>query len=199
MGDGETYNVGELSLCNQVLCFGSNKLLLEGDQLGTGGLLVLEFLNLITNLGLLVTAGLDTALNVPNLFQDGAIVLEVLDKEIFLLANLGKDDTNLVADVGNGVVVGGLTPVGQLRGDREPFTAGSLVSGDGMILGFDQLVEFLGQLGLCGAAQGGDGEGVFGCCFGMVILLARADGKCAVHGGWREVARYGLVNAGLKW
>lgn len=199
MGIVETYNVGELSLCNQVLCFGSNELLLEGDQLGAGGLLVLEFLNLITNLCLLVTAGLDTAFNVPDLFQDGAIVLEVLDKEIFLLANLGKDDTDLVADVGNGIVVGGLTPVGQLRGDREPLTAGSLVGGDGMILGFDQLVEFLGQLGLCGAAQSGDGEGVFGCCFGMVILLARADGKCAVHDGGREVARYGLVNAGLRW
>ena len=40
-----------------------------------------------------------------------------------------------------------------------------------MVLGLDELEEFLGKLGLTGAAEGRDGECVFGGFFGGVLLV----------------------------
>ena len=42
--------------------------------------------------------------------------------------------------------------------------------------GLDQLEELLGELGLLDAAQSGNGEGMPGGLFSMVVLLARPNG-----------------------
>ena len=89
--------------------------MLERDQLRARGFLVFELLDLVADLGLLIPARLDTRFNVPDLFQDRPVVLEILCEEVLLFTNLGENDTDLVRDVRNGVIVCGLAPVGQLR------------------------------------------------------------------------------------
>jgi hypothetical protein len=113
----ETYNICQLGLCNQILCFGSNKLLLQCYQLRTCRLLVFQFLNLIADLGLAITAWLYAALSISDLLQDTSVILEILCKQVFLLPNLRQEDAELVGDVRDRVVVRRLTPVRKLRGD----------------------------------------------------------------------------------
>lgn len=162
-----------------------HELLFELDQLGTLGFLVFQPLNLLGHLGLVVSTRLDGTLGVANLLQDGTIILEVLSKQILLLAHLGQQDADLVGDVGDGVIARGLAPVGDLGGDGDSFARGGLVGADGMVLGFDDLEELLAEFGLLHAAQGGHGEAVLGRALlggGRIMALLGPDGKRAVPG-----------------
>ncbi len=170
-----TYDVGKLSLSHKVLSFGSHELLLECHKLGAGGFLVLEPLDLVAYLSLLVPARLHTRFDVSDLLQNGSVFLQILREEILLFTDLRENDTNLVRDVRDGVIVGRLAPVGQLGCDGQTLATCSLVGSDSMVLGLDQLEELLGQLSLLDSAQGGDGEVVLGSFFGVVVLLAGPD------------------------
>ena len=107
-----TNNIGQLRFCDQVLSLCSDELLLKDWQLWAGRLFVLQLLDLVADLGLLVSAWLHTLLSVSDLLQDATIVFQILRKQILLLANLRHDHTKLIGDVTDSIVVGGLTPVG---------------------------------------------------------------------------------------
>ena len=81
-----TYDIGELSFGDEVLSFGSNELLLERHKLRALRLFVLELLDLVGDLGLVVSAWLDRAFGVSDLLEDAPIVLQVLSKDVFLLS-----------------------------------------------------------------------------------------------------------------
>lgn len=189
-----TYDVGKLGFSDQILCLSSHELLLKGDQLGAGRLLVLQLGNLIGDLSLVVATGLDAALGVSDLLQDASVVLEVLCIQVFLLTDLGQQDANLVGQIRDGVVVGRLTPVGQLRRDGNSLATSCLVGTNGMVLSLDQLEELLGELGFSHATKGGHGEAVLGDCAAAVILSALAAYRqCSVHFGcW-------AVGSGRRW
>lgn len=78
----------------------------------------------------MIARGLDGALGVADALQDATTLLEILAKDLFLLRNFGEQDAELVGEVGDGVVVGLLTPVGQLAGNGGALATGRLVSTD---------------------------------------------------------------------
>lgn len=137
------YNIGQLRLSHQILGLGPDKLLLELDELGALGLLILQLLHLIGNLALVIPTRLHRALRIPNLLQHAAIILQVLGKDVFLLAEFGQEHAQLVGDVGDGVVARRLAPVGELGGDGDAFAAGRLVGADAVVLALDDFVELL--------------------------------------------------------
>ena len=171
-------DVGELGFGDEGLGFGADELLLEGDELGGFGLFVLELLDLVLDLWAMIlacglvglkgqqssylllvrTAWLHRALRVANLLQHAAAVLKALGEQVLLLRDLGQQHTQLIADIAQGLVVGALTPLAQLAGNGRTFLGRLLVRVDRMVLGLDELVEFLREFGLLGAAQRGQGE-----------------------------------------
>lgn len=171
-------DVGKLSLGDERLSLCADKLLLEGDNLGGAGLLVLQLLNLVGNLdrevsmldcrvthrsaylGLVVARGLNRRLGVANLLEDTSAVFETLCEDILLLSNLGQQDTKLVRNLGDGVVASLLTPVAELRGDVGLLLGCGLVCANGVVLGLDQAVELLGELGLLDTTKTSHGEAV---------------------------------------
>ena len=62
-----THDVGELSFSHEILSFRTNELLLERHKLGALRLFVLELLDLVGDLGLVVSAWLDGAFGVSDL------------------------------------------------------------------------------------------------------------------------------------
>ena len=181
MGAGLTYDVGKLGLSNQVPRLGAHELLLELHELGALGLLVLELLDLVGDLGFGVAAGLHAALGVADLLEQGAVVLKVLRHELLLLAQLRQQDAELVADVRQRLVARRLAPIGQLRGDGDALAARRLNGPDRVVLRLDELEKLLGQFGLLDTPQRGHGEavtrGILGA--GRLALLG-ADGECAI-------------------
>lgn len=155
-----TYNVGELGFRNQVLRFSTNKLLLQRDQLWTGGFFVLQLRDFIGYLGLGVTTRLDTTFSVSNLLQDASVVLQVLCIQVLLFTNFGQQHADLVGQVRDGVIVGGLAPVRQLGRNRDPFSASCFVSSNGVVLGLDELEELLGEFRFSHSTESGHGKGV---------------------------------------
>lgn len=121
-------------------------------------LLPLEFLDLICNLGPMVAGWLDRVLRVANLLQHDAIFLEILSEGILLLADLSHQDSHLVGDIGDGIVVSPFTPFGQLGRNGHALATGLLMGTNGSILVLDDLVQLLAQLGLLKAAQRGEAE-----------------------------------------
>ena len=97
-------------------------------------------------------AGLHRALRVANLLQHTTAILQSLGKQILLLSNLREQHTKLVADIAQGLVVGAFAPLAQLSSNGSTLLGSLLVSIDRMVLRLDELVEFLGQLGLLVAA-----------------------------------------------
>jgi hypothetical protein len=63
--------------------------------------------------------------------------------QILLFTQFGKQNTNLVGDIADGIVRGGFAPVGELTCDGETFLAGTFVALDEVVLGLDKLVELL--------------------------------------------------------
>lgn len=106
-------DVGELGLGDEGLGLGADKLLLEDDNLGGVGLLVLELGNLVGDLLLAVTAGLDRGLDVADALHGDAVLVIAVDVLVLELTNLVEQDTELVGNVGD-VLVGTLTPDGEL-------------------------------------------------------------------------------------
>lgn len=95
-----------------------------------------------------------------------------------LLADLRQQNSNLVGDVADGVIRGGLAPVGDLGRDADALFRGGFVGLDEVVLGLDQLVELLAELGLDGAAEGAQTEAMAGAGAGTVLI--RADGESAI-------------------
>lgn len=100
--------------------------------------------------------GLHRALRVTDLLQHASAVFESLGEQVFLLSNFRQKYSKLVADVAECLVVGALAPLAQLSGDVSAFLGSILICADSMVLGLDELVETLGELGLVGAAQRGE-------------------------------------------
>ena len=98
------------------------------------------------------TAGLHRALRVANLLQHATAILKSLGKQVLLLSNLRQQYTKLVADITQGLVVGALAPLAELASNGSALFGSLLVGIDCMVLGLDELVELLGQLGLLVAA-----------------------------------------------
>jgi hypothetical protein len=107
---------------------------------------------------LVCTARLHRAFSVTDLLQHTPAILKSLSKQILLLCDLRKQYSKLVTDVAQSIVVGALAPLAQLSSNGSSLLGSVLVGIDSMVLGLDQLVELLGQLGLLGAAQGGKRE-----------------------------------------
>ena len=120
-------------------------------------------------------AGLHRALRVTDLFQHTSAVFESLCEQVLLLSNLRQQYSQLVADIAQSLVVGALAPLAQLSGDVGALLGSILVCADRMVLGLDELVQALGELGLLSAAQRGKGEVRFagGAC--RVVAFLRAD------------------------
>lgn len=111
-------------------------------------------------LGLVVARRLNGRLGVANLLEDSSAVFETLCKNILLLSNLGQQDTKLVRDLGDGIVASLLAPIAELRGDVGLLLCCGLVCADGVVLGLDQAVELLGELGLLDTTKTSHGEAV---------------------------------------
>lgn len=133
-----TYGIRQLRLSNQILRLGTNKLMLQRGDTSTIRILVLELGNLISDLLTLFPRRLNRSLHIANMLQDTARVLQILRIEVFLLADLGQHDAQLVGDVRDGIVFGGLAPVGELGGDGTALTAGGFVCTDRIVLALDQ-------------------------------------------------------------
>jgi hypothetical protein len=122
------------------------------------------------------TTGLHRALRVTDLLQHTSAVFKSLSEQIFLLSDLRQQYSQLVADIAECLVVSALAPLAQLASNVGTLLGRILVCANSMVLGLDELVKALGELGLVSAAQRGKGEVRFagGAC-GVVATL-RADG-----------------------
>jgi len=128
-----------------------------------------------TNLGLGVSRRLNRALSVADLLQNTPAFLHALGQGVLLLCDFGQQHAQLVGDLGDGVIARLLTPVAELRGDRSLLLGSVLVGTDGMVLGLDQLVQLLGQLGLLDPTETSHGKAMFAAR----TSLARAMVACA--------------------
>jgi hypothetical protein len=108
-----TSDVAELSFGDQRLGFSADEFLLENDDAGRVWFLVLKLGDLVGDLLLAVTAGLDRGLDVADRLHCDAVLVVAVDELIFQLADLVDEDTELVGDVGN-IVVAKLAPQGEL-------------------------------------------------------------------------------------
>ena len=113
------------------------------DDLGALRFLVFQLLDLVGDLGLVISTRLDGALGIPDLLQDPAIFFQVLGKRIFLLSQFGQENSQLIGNVRDRIIAGGFAPVGKLRGNGDTLAAGGFVSPDGMVFTLDDLVELL--------------------------------------------------------
>lgn len=154
----ETYDIGELSFCNQILRLGTNKLLLQNDQFCALGLLCLQLRDLIRNLDLVISARLNALLCIPDRLQDRSAIIEVVRIEVLLLSKFRQQDANLIRYVANSIICGCLAPVGKLGCDGKALFPSSFVGLDEVVLGFDQLVKLLAQFWLGDAAKGAEAE-----------------------------------------
>lgn len=135
------YNIRQLSFGNQVLRFGANKFLLEHYNPSALGLLHLQFGNLVGNLIFAVSTGLNALLRIANGLQNPTGIIERMSILLLLLAKLAKNDTDLVRDVGDCLIVGLLAPFGKLGGDGGALAASRLVGGYEVVLALDEAVE----------------------------------------------------------
>ena len=130
-----------------------------------------------------------TPLCIPNHLHHPPILLQPTRKPILLFPQLTQNHPQLVANVADGLIPGRFPPIAQLTRDADPFAGSGLVGADGVVFGFDELVQLLGEFGLLDAAQRGHGEAVFGRGFvggGGGGVGARADGEGAIPGGRGE-------------
>lgn len=170
-----TYNIRQLRLGDQVLRLGPDQLLLQHGQFGALGLLVLEPGDLFRDLPLVLAAGVDALLRVPDGLEQAARVVEGVGVRVLLLAELRDDDAHFVADVADGLVARLLAPLRQLRGDADALLARRLVGRDQVVVRLDELVQPARQLGLDGTPQGRQREpmagttGVAGAAAGVLL------------------------------
>jgi hypothetical protein len=125
-----TSDVGELSFGNEGLGFRANKLLLEDNDLGAIGLLVLELCNLICDLLLAckkelaeiegcmgrehtVSAWLHRSLNIADALYGDAILVISIHELVLELSNLVDEHTELVGNIRD-IVIACFAPDRQL-------------------------------------------------------------------------------------
>jgi hypothetical protein len=120
-------------------------------------------------------AGLHRTLRVADLLQHTSAVFKSLGEQVLLFSNLSQQYSQLVADVAECLIVGALAPLAQLSGDVGALLGSILVCADRMVLGLDELVQALGELGLLSAAQRRKGEVRFAGGARRVVALLRAD------------------------
>lgn len=192
---GQTHNVGQLGLGHEILCFGAHELLLEGEELGTLGLLCLELGNLVGNLGLVVAARLDALFGIANLLEKRPAVVEIVCVEVFLFTHLGKQDADLVGDVADRIIVGLLSPVRELRRNGDTLLSGGLVVGDEMIFRLDQLEELATEFRLNGTTKGRETEAMAtrGALFGALVGADRQGAIPIISAGANERGKFLLA------
>lgn len=178
---GRSYNIGQLSFSNQVLCLCSDQLLLQSDQFRALGFLGLQLGDLVHELRFVVSGWLHALLGVTDGLQDSTAVIEVMRIQVLLLAKLGEQHTNLVGDVRDRIVVRGLAPIGKLSCDGQTLLACGLVVRDQVVFGLDELVELLRQLGLDSAAEGAETEAMSRCARGAFLLVG-TNGESSIPG-----------------
>lgn len=127
----------------------------------------------------MVSAWLDTLLSIPDCLQDCSAVIQIVCVEILLFAQLGKQNTNLVGDIADGLVCRGLAPVGELTCNGETLLAGTFVALDEVVLGLDEPIELLAQFGLNSSTEGAEAEAMTSVRGGVGVLVG-ADGECAI-------------------
>lgn len=171
------YNIRQLCLCNQILRFCSNKLLLQSNQLCAFWLLCLELGNLVCDLCLVVSAGLDTLLRIPDRLQDCSAIVQVVCIEVLLFAKFGQQDANLVGDIADSIVGCSFAPVRELACDGEALFASSFVALDEVVLRLDELVELFTQLWLNSAAEGAEAEAMTSARGAGVLVGADREGS----------------------
>lgn len=178
-----THNIRQLRLRHKVLRLRSDQFLLQRHELCALGLLALQLRNLVRNLSLAIPARLHALLGVADLLQRRAGIVHRMRIPVLLLAHLGHDDADLVADIADSLVTSLLAPFGQLGADGHALAACGLVRRDQVVGRLDQLVELAGQLGLDGAAQRGEAEADAVRArrgAGPAVVLTRADGEGAI-------------------
>ena len=179
-----TYDVGQLSLSNQVLSLSANQLLLKSNESRALWFLHLGLLDVILDLSTVISAWLDTLLSVTDSLQEVSGVIQVVCVKILLLANLTKKNTDLVGEVGHGIIAGLLTPLGELRCDGDALLAGSLVRTDEVILGLNESEETASEVWLGCTTEGREGESATSALVAVVSPVAvGADRKRAVPRG----------------
>ena len=136
-----------------------HRLALEGERLATQS--YLDFVG---------AAWMHTLLSITNLLQNTSRLLKVLREEIFLLSDLRKEHTKLVANIADCIVFRALAPFAELACDALTFATCLLVGTDGMIFGLDKCEQAFGKLGLSQASQTADREAVLR--LGFVGILA---------------------------
>lgn len=146
-------DVGELGLSDKGLSLGSDKLLLKNNNLGGVGLLVLEVGNLVGDLLLSVSRGLDGSLNVSHGLQGDSVLVVLVDELVLELTNLVDENTELVGDVGD-ILVSVLTPERQLLGNLSSLSGLLLDGSHHVLLHLDELGELSGEIGAHGAGGG---------------------------------------------
>lgn len=119
---------------------------------------------------------LHRTLSVPNLLQNPPTILQPLRIQILLLRNLRQQNTQLITDIAHGLILSALAPLAQLSGNGGGLLGRIFVGADGVVLGLDEAVEPLGELGLLHAAERGEREVVFaaaaGGCGGAACVAA---------------------------
>jgi len=60
--------------------------------------------------------------------------------QILLLSKFRQQNTNLVRNIADGVIVGGFTPIGELACNREPLLTRCFMGLNQMVFGLDELV-----------------------------------------------------------
>jgi hypothetical protein len=196
----ETHDVSELCFRNQIFCLCSNKLLFQNYQLRAFRFLSLQLRNLVMDLGFVISAGLDTFLCIPNCFQGGSAVIQIVCIEVFLFTKLGEQNSNLVGDIANCIVCRGFTPVRKLTCDGEALFSSGFVALDEVVLRLDELIELLAQLGLDRAAEGAEAEAMTSTR-GRGRILVGTDRKSSIPVldhmsaiGCREEAGFGSIS-----
>lgn len=154
----QTYDVGQLGLSNQVLSLGTDELLLKSHQSGALRLLHLGPCDLILDLRSVVSAWLNALLGVTNGLQHGSGLVQVVRIKVLLLANLTKQNTDLVGEVRDSLITSLLAPFGKLGCDGDTLLASSFIGTDQVVLGLDKLEETSGQVWLGSTAKTGEGE-----------------------------------------
>lgn len=145
-------NVGKLGLSDQRLSLSADKLLLEDNNLGRVRLLVLQVGDLVGDALLAVTAGLNRGLDVANALHGDAVLVVAVDVLVLELTNLVQQDTELVGDIRD-VLIGTLTPDGELLGDIHALLGNGLETAHNVLLHLDELGELLGQVRAKGATS----------------------------------------------
>ena len=104
-----TRDVAQLRLSNERFGLGSDEFLLEYDNSWGVGVLVFQLGDLVCDLLLAVSRGLDGGFNVTNRLNSHAVLVVSVHELIFEFTNFVNEDAELVSYVGN-IVVAGFTP-----------------------------------------------------------------------------------------